>query len=85
MTRDVDQVLLLLAAQRGYMDNIDPDNIRRFEKMMLDYLHTSHSTLVMKLAENLVLDNQLASELEDAINEANVVFVSGEYYGRTDQ
>ena len=81
----VDQVLLLLAAQRGYMDNIDPDRVARFEKMMLDYVHTSHSTAVMRLADGLVLDNKLADELEDAIDDANKVFVSGGYYGRANQ
>ena len=81
----VDQVLLLLAAQRGYMDNIDPDRVARFEKMMLDYVHTSHSTAVMRLADGLVLDNKLADELEDAIDDANKAFVSGGYYGRANQ
>ena len=81
----VDQVLLLLAAQRGYMDNIDPESVARFEKMMLDYVHTSHGTAVRKLSDGMVLDNRLADELEEAIDEANTAFVSGGYYGRANQ
>ena len=39
----------------------------------------------MRLADGLVLDNKLADELEDAIDDANKAFVSGGYYGRANQ
>ena len=81
----VDQVLLLLAAQRGYLENIEPDRIRAFERMMLDHLHTSHTLLVKQLSDGLVMDNDLADALEDAIYEANIAFTTGEQNGRSDQ
>ena len=81
----VDQVLMLLAAQRGYLDNIDPEYVREFEKVMLDKLHTSYRSLVARLEDGLVLDNALADELENAIYEANIDFTAGGHYGRANQ
>ena len=81
----VDQVLMLLAAQRGYLDNIEPEEVRSFEKSMLAKLHTSYRELVYRLENGLVLDNELADELENAIYEANIDFTVGGHYGRANQ
>ncbi|MBQ3384166.1 MAG: F0F1 ATP synthase subunit alpha [Erysipelotrichaceae bacterium] len=81
----VDQVLMLLAAQRGYLDNIEPEEVRSFEKSMLAKLHTSYRELVYRLESGLVLDNELADELENAIYEANIDFTVGGHYGRANQ
>ncbi|MBR2545319.1 MAG: F0F1 ATP synthase subunit alpha [Erysipelotrichaceae bacterium] len=81
----VDQVLMLLAAQRGYLDNIEPEEVRSFEKSMLAKLHTSYRELVYRLENGLILDNELADELENAIYEANIDFTVGGHYGRANQ
>ena len=80
----VDQVLLLFAAQKGYLENIEVEQISRFEKYLLSRLHASHKDLVKALAEKLVLTDELADKLEDAVYEANIAFAGG-HYGRADQ
>jgi F-type H+-transporting ATPase subunit alpha len=62
-----EQVLALYAVTEGLMDDVDVDDVRRFEREMREYFNTRHSALVEsiretgKLPEGDVMDQAIAS------------------------
>ena len=73
-----DQVLVILAAVRGLLDDVRVDDIRRFEKEMLHFLHDEKADLVKQLQEKQELDDRLSTALEEAIRGFGEQFVSSE-------
>jgi len=61
------QVLSLLIATSGYLDNIPVPDVRRFEKEFLQFVETSHSGILKSIAEKKALDDGIKAEIKKAV------------------
>ncbi|MCL2623181.1 MAG: F0F1 ATP synthase subunit alpha, partial [Planctomycetaceae bacterium] len=62
-----DQILVIYAGTRGYLDNIDIPLIRKWEAEFLDHIHTEHRDLWNAITESKKLTDDLKPQVEDVI------------------
>jgi len=65
----VDEVLVLLAAQKGMIDDIAVDKIKDYEKQLLLEMHSAYADIVDELRKSLVLTDELSGKLTNALIE----------------
>ena len=63
----VDQVLSLFSAKHGYLDEIETENISKFEKFMHRYFHENFQDLVNEIEEKQIIEDDLDAKLNDAM------------------
>ena len=64
-----EQVASMYAATRGFMDDVEVDQIRVFEASYLDFLRTSKSDILADLKDREVIDDDIEGRLKAAIDE----------------
>jgi F-type H+/Na+-transporting ATPase subunit alpha len=63
------QVLIIYAGTNGFMDDIEVADCRRFEKELYQFMDTSASGVLARIAEKKALDDQLKKEIGEAIKQ----------------
>lgn len=66
-----EQVAVIYAGVRGYLDKVDPSLITSFETAFLDHLRSSQKDLL----ETIRKDGQLSQETEDKLKQVVSSFV----------
>ena len=66
-----EQVAVIYAGVRGYLDKVDPSLITSFETAFLDHLRSSQKDLL----ETIRKDGQLSRETEDKLKQVVSSFV----------
>jgi F-type H+-transporting ATPase subunit alpha len=61
------QVVIIYAATNGYLDSIEVENLKRFEKEYLEYLEVKHPDLLPSLAEKKKIDDDLEKQMVSAL------------------
>ena len=69
-----DQVMIIFAATRGYLDDIPVDNIGRFEKEFLSYVHANYSELTQAIKEEAEISEESNKSLVQVIKEFKGIF-----------
>ncbi len=64
-----EQVVVLYAGIKGYLDELPVESVRKFEKEFLNYMRTSHANLLRKIADEKQLTAEIEEELKNAIQE----------------
>ena len=72
-----DQVVSIWAATNGYLDDIPVDQVRRFERELLDFVHSRYSDITSTIRETGNLDDDLVERLKSAVQEFKDGFVGG--------
>ena len=62
-----DQIIILFAAQKGYVEDIRLNRVEDYEKQLLVDMHSNHADLVNELREKKIFTDELTAKLEDAI------------------
>ena len=62
-----DQIIILFAAQKGYVEDIRLNRVEDYEKQLLVEMHSNHADLVNELREKKIFTDELTAKLEDAI------------------
>jgi F-type H+-transporting ATPase subunit alpha len=62
------QVLSLFVATSGTLDGIAVNDVRRFEKELLQFVETGHPGILKNIAEKRVLDDSLKGEIKKAVD-----------------
>lgn len=57
------QIAIIYAATNGYLDSIEVENIKRFEKEFLEYLEVKNPKLLPTLAEKKIIEEDIDKEL----------------------
>lgn len=70
-----EQVVVLYAAVKGFLDDIPVDKVKKFEEEYLRYLRTSKADLLEKIRTEKALNDELNAEIEAAINEVKQDFM----------
>jgi F-type H+-transporting ATPase subunit alpha len=71
------QVIIIYAATNGYLDGVDVENARAFETELNTFLDTRRSQLLTSLREKKQLDDEVKSELNQALTEFKDAFAAG--------
>ena len=64
-----DQVAVLFAGSRGYMDDISEESVRKFEKEFLDFMKNSKPDILDEIKQKKDMDQELESKLASAAEE----------------
>jgi F-type H+-transporting ATPase subunit alpha len=62
------QIVGIFAGTQGYLDEIEVDKCRAFEKALYDYMDASHPGVLAKIAERKQLDDDLRADLRRALD-----------------
>jgi len=68
------QVTILYAGVNGYIDDIDPSDVVRFETEFHDFIESKYSSLITDLNAKKKVDDDIKEVLETAINEFKTIF-----------
>ncbi len=67
----VNQVMVLYAGTRGYLDHVPIERVHEWQFSFLQYVGAQHPGLVQSLNEKQVLDDEIEAGLKKAIDEFN--------------
>jgi F-type H+-transporting ATPase subunit alpha len=70
-----EQVAVLYAGTRGYLDDVEIEKVRAFESDMIKFLRDSYSNLLADIVEKKQLDTELEQRLVEAIKDFKKKFV----------
>jgi F-type H+-transporting ATPase subunit alpha len=70
----VDQVVLIYAANKGYIDTLEIGSIRRYKTEVLEYMHASQTKLLETISTKKALDGDLEASLQGALKAFAEVF-----------
>jgi F-type H+-transporting ATPase subunit alpha len=62
-----DQVMVIFAGTNGYADHVPVEKMRRWEKDLLEFLHTSYPEIGKEIAEKKVISDDLRQRLIQAL------------------
>jgi F-type H+/Na+-transporting ATPase subunit alpha len=61
------QVLSIYVATSGLMDSVPVNEVRRFEKELLQFVETSQSSILQSIREQKALDDRIKAEIKKAV------------------
>jgi F-type H+-transporting ATPase subunit alpha len=64
---EIDQVIAIYAGAEGYLDDVAVTDVQKFEKGLVEYMHSQQKALVDKLKEEKALSGDIKKELNAAI------------------
>jgi F-type H+-transporting ATPase subunit alpha len=70
----IDQVILIYAANKGYIDSFEVSSLGRYKVEVLEYMHTSQAKLIEAIRSKRALDSELESSLQAALKSFSEVF-----------
>jgi F-type H+-transporting ATPase subunit alpha len=70
----IDQVVVIYAANKGYVDQYDLPVLQRYKKELLEYMHTSQSKVIEDLKKKRALDGETEPALQAALKSFGEVF-----------
>ncbi len=70
----VDQVLVIYAGTRGFLDKISVSQVAKWETMFLEFVQNTKKDLWQKIADEKKLSPELIADIEKTINEFNTQF-----------
>ena len=70
------QILIIFAGTNGYLDDLEVEQIRRFEAELYKYVESMNHKLLDNIMEKKVLDDALKADIEKALKEFKQRFVS---------
>ena len=68
-----DQVAVIFAGVRGYLDKVDPSRVTAFEQDFLKHMRTSHQSLLDTIRQ----EGQISPASEESMKKIVVDFVEG--------
>jgi len=69
------QVAIIFATINGYLDNIEVEKVKDFERSLLEYLNEKNSDIIKKIASEKDLSEETIGKLKNAIEEFKKKFV----------
>ncbi len=70
------QVLLIYAGGQGYLDSLEVEQVRPFEKGLYPFVENAHPAILNDIREKKTLDDDLKARMSQAIEEYKEKFLS---------
>ncbi|MBF1133234.1 MAG: F0F1 ATP synthase subunit alpha, partial [Dialister invisus] len=64
-----DQVMAIYTAVKGYLDDVDVDQVVGFEQQVLNFLHSSHPEIGADIVDKKKLTDENEAKLREALDE----------------
>jgi len=71
----VDQVILLFANQKGFLDQIPVELIKRYQESIILDMHSAHPDIIEFLENENIVDDNIAKAMYDALDNATKRFI----------
>jgi F-type H+-transporting ATPase subunit alpha len=71
-----DQVIAIYAGANGYIDDIPVDDVRRFERELLEFIHSRNADIPREIVDSGMLSEEATTALKGAIEEFRRGFVA---------
>jgi F-type H+-transporting ATPase subunit alpha len=71
------QVLILYVATSGLLDSVPVPEVQRFEKEFLQYVETSHGSILKAIADKKALDDAIRADIKTAVDAFKERFTAG--------
>ncbi len=71
-----EQAISLFVVINGYLDDIEVENVRRFEREFLDFLRREREEIISELAETKAMSDEYIDKLRATIEEFKKTFIS---------
>jgi len=71
------QVLIIYAGNRGYLDEIPVAEVRNYERKVAEHFGKNHAGILARLREEKHIDTSLDGEISAALKAFNAVFREG--------
>jgi F-type H+-transporting ATPase subunit alpha len=72
-----EEVIILFAGTRGFLDKYEVDKIKDYEPQVLAFMKNKYSELMKEIDEKKIISPELEQKLKDALTEFDTVFVAG--------
>ena len=63
------QVMIIFAANNGYIDDYPVNAARRYEAEMMTFIENSHAAILAEVREKKAIDNDLQARIKAALDE----------------
>jgi F-type H+-transporting ATPase subunit alpha len=63
------QVLVIWAATKGYVDDIAIEDVRKFEAELLQFVENSHPSLLQSIREKKALTDEITADLKQVLQD----------------
>ncbi|CAM3980192.1 F0F1 ATP synthase subunit alpha [Kibdelosporangium persicum] len=73
-----EQVVSIFAGTRGFLDSVPTDDVRRFERELLDNLRRNHAGILQEIRDTKDLSDELVERISDAINKFKEQFTAAD-------
>ena len=70
-----DQVIMLFANQKGYLDEVPVEKIGEYEKQLLLEVHSAHPGIIGRLRDKRDIDDELSAQLDSVISRYTTRFI----------
>jgi len=70
------QIVAIFAGTNGYLDDIEPDAVRKFEKELYTFLDKEKPEILKEIREKKQLDDELKEKIKKALDEFKSKFVA---------
>jgi F-type H+-transporting ATPase subunit alpha len=68
------QVSILYAGVNGFIDDIEPSNVVKFEIEFHQFMENKYSNILNNIKDKNKIDDEIQKELENAIEEFKTIF-----------
>ncbi len=68
------QVLIIYAGTNGFVDQVDPDNLQRYQSELFEFVESQHPDLLPSIVEKGQIDDDVKASVEKALQEFNQRF-----------
>ena len=68
------QILVIFAGTRGYLDEFPVDVIDKYEEKLLEFAQKNHPDILREIKEKKVLSPEIEQKMQDMLKEFNEEF-----------
>jgi F-type H+-transporting ATPase subunit alpha len=70
------EVAVLFAGTRGFIDKYDVDKVRIYEEQLLSFLESKHLDIMKEIDDKKVISPELEKKMKDVMTEFDSIFVA---------
>lgn len=70
------EIVVLFAGTRGFIDKIDVEKVQIYEKQLLSFIESKHADILSEIEDKKVISSELEKKMKDALSAFDSVFVA---------
>ena len=68
------QVFIIYAGTNGFIDQVDPENLQRYQSELFEFVEAKHPDLLPAIVEKRQIDDDIKAQMETVLQEFNQGF-----------